>query len=305
MSQLSTPTPAPAIASAEEATPSRMGDYFTLTKPRITALVVMTAFIGYAMGAGDSAWHLIPLLGTLVGTALSCMGAGAFNQLYERDTDALMERTSHRPVAAGRLPASHAAIVGVVLSILGVALLAATSTWLAALVSAFTIFSYVLIYTPMKRTTSFAVWVGAVPGALPPVIGYTAATGRVGVEAVLLFAIMFVWQIPHFLAIAWLYRDDYARAGFPMLPVIHPDGESTFLQILATCLALLPLGLVPSLLGVAGGWYFLTALVCGLLFLVFAVALVANPTRSRARQLFFASLIYLPVVLLAMPIDRA
>lgn len=286
------------LATIDEAIPSRLADYGTLTKPRITLLVVITAYIGFALGGPD--WSWIAMIGTLVGTALSCMGASAFNQVYERDTDAMMNRTRHRPLPSGRMSVREAATLASVLSVVGVLVLWVTSNGLAASVSAFTILSYAVLYTPLKRTTTLALWVGAVPGAMPPIIGYAAATQTIALPAVLVFAIMFLWQIPHFLAIAWLYRDDYARAGLKMLPVVDPDGGSTFRQIVTTCFALLPLGLLPTLIGITGLFYFVTAMVCGLLFIACALALVQDPTRARARGLFFASLIYLPVVLAAM-----
>lgn len=292
-----------ALDAAADAAPSRLADYATLTKPRITLLVVITAYIGFGLGAatlpaGASTW--VALIGTLLGTALSCMGASVFNQVYERDTDALMRRTGHRPLPAGRMDWREAATVGAALSVVGVVLLWVTTNGLAASASAFTILTYALVYTPLKRTTSLAVWVGAVPGAMPPIIGYAAATETIALPAVLVFAIMFLWQIPHFLAIAWLYREDYARAGLQMLPVVEPDGASTFRQIVATTFVLLPLGLLPTLVGITGLIYFATAMVCGIGFIAFALALVLDPTHVRARRLFFASLFYLPVVLAAM-----
>ncbi|XAL99189.1 heme o synthase [Phycisphaeraceae bacterium D3-23] len=295
------------------AQPSRFDDLKQLTKPRITRMVVITAAIGYFMAPAVLAngWRDVPWLTfaiAMVGTALSCMSASAFNQAYERDTDALMTRTRNRPVAAGRVSAAYANKLGVLLGVAGVGLLAAFGLTLAAALCAFTIVSYAWVYTPMKRTTSLALIVGAVPGAMPPMIGYAAATdspGTLGPAAWLLFAVMFVWQIPHFLAIAWLYRDEYAKADLAMLPVIDPTGTRTFRQTLIGCLLLLPIGLLPTALGVSGRIYFFVALACGLGFLAFAVALVARPTRANARKLFFASLIYLPVVMAAMLIDRA
>jgi protoheme IX farnesyltransferase len=286
------------------ACPSRLADYATLTKPRITLMVVVTAYIGFAIGDPlDTGWLL--LLATLLGTGLCCMGASAFNQVLERDVDALMHRTRNRPLPAGRLNAAQATTLAFILSILGVTILACLANALAAALAAFTILSYALAYTPLKRVTSLSTLVGAVPGAMPPVIGFAAATRSVDTAAFLLFAIMFVWQLPHFLAIAWLYRDDYARAHLPMLPVIHPDGGSTFRQILMTCLALVPLGLLPTALGISGTLYFATALCCGAIFLAFAVALILVPSRQRARSLFFASLVYLPLVMAMMLIDHA
>ncbi len=307
-------------APGSAAVPTRFADFKQLIKPRITRMVVITAAIGFYMalpgGWRDTPWAVF--LVAMVGTALSCMAASAFNQAYERDTDALMKRTRNRPVAAGRVTPASANAVGLVLAVAGVGLLAGSGLVLAAVLSAFTIVSYAWVYTPMKRTSSVALLVGAVPGAMPPMIGYAAATatpslfgtagldamGTLGPAAWLLFAIMFVWQVPHFLAIAWLYRDEYARAKLAMLPVIDPTGTRTFRQTLIGCLLMLPIGLLPTALGVSGRGYYVVALLCGLGFLAFAVALVARPTRANARRLFFASLVYLPVVMAAMLIDR-
>lgn len=280
---------------------TRRADYTALTKPRITLMVVITAAAGFALAPG--VWSWLTLLGTLFGTALSCMGASVLNQVIERETDGMMERTMSRPLPAGRIGASEAIWFGTALGLLGVALLALTTTWLAAALSAFTIVSYVLVYTPMKRYSPMALLVGAVPGAMPPMIGYAAVTGDLGAAAWLAFAIMFAWQVPHFLAIAWLYRDDYARAGFPMLPVLDPTGQRTFRQVLIGCLLLVPLGGLPTMLGISGVAYFFTALICGLGFLAFGVALVLRPGRTQARRLFLVSLIYLPVVLTVMLVD--
>lgn len=300
-------------APGAAAFPSRFDDLKQLTKPRITRMVVITAAIGFFMAPAvlTDGWRAVPWLTfaiAMVGTALSCMSASAFNQAYERDTDALMKRTKNRPVASHRVSAAYANKLGIMLGVAGVGLLAAFGLYLAAALCAFTIASYAWVYTPMKRTTSLALIVGAVPGAMPPMIGYAAATGSpgtLGPGAWLLFAIMFVWQIPHFLAIAWLYRDEYAKADLAMLPVIDPTGTRTFRQTLIGCLLMLPIGLLPTALGVSGTGYFFVALACGLGFLAFAVALVARPTRVNARRLFFASLVYLPVVMAAMMIDRA
>ncbi len=307
MTQLSSPTAnAASPALPEAAAPGRLADFLTLTKPRITLLVVITAFIGFAMGVMplQVGWPWLTLAATLVGTGLSCMGASAFNQVYERDTDALMTRTSDRPLPAGRMGVTEAMVTAVVLSVLGVGTLAVFANPLAAGLSAFTIFSYALMYTPMKRWTPWSLWVGAVPGAMPPVIGFAAATGSIGLAAVLLFLVMFIWQIPHFLAIAWLYREQYARAGFPMLPVREPDGRSTFSQIVASSMVLLAVGVLPTLAGVTGLVYFNVALACGMLFFGCALDLALQPTKARARRVFFASLVYLPIVLGAMPLDQ-
>lgn len=292
----------------------RFADLNQLTKPRITLMVAITASIGFIMAwrAGhdgmtiaavfSAAWPT--LLAVIVGTSLSCMGSSALNQVLERDTDALMPRTMNRPLPAGVLTPAAATAIGAALALTGVAILAIFTNGLAAAINAFTIASYVLIYTPMKRRSNFATIVGAVPGALPPVIGATAATGIVGIEAVLLFAILFLWQLPHFLAIAWLYRDDYARANIPVLPVIEPDGRSTFRQITIGCMALLPLGLMPTMFGVSGLTYFFGAMLCGAAFMASGLLVALRPTRANARTVFFVSLIYLPTVFALMLIDQ-
>lgn len=297
--------------TARVKSPSAYADFKALTKPRITRMVVITAAIGFVFGfseAGGVSITSMPigiLLIAMLGTALSCMAASIFNQILERDTDALMDRTKDRPIAAGRIAVKPALIFGLLLTVAGLGVLAAFGLYLAAALCAFTIASYALIYTPMKRRSSLALLVGAVPGAVPPMVGYAAATNDLGPAAWLLFAIMFVWQVPHFLAIAWLYREDYARANLAMLPVIDPSGLRTFRQTLIGCLLLLPLGILPSAMGVAGQWYFAASLLCGLGFLVLGVMLVLKPTRDNARRLFFASIIYLPVVLTVMLLDRA
>lgn len=284
-------------------TPSTFADFKDLTKPRITRMVVITAAIGFLLGVqGAMPW--LSLVIAMIGTALSCMAASVFNQVYERDTDALMHRTRNRPLAAGRVGVKPAMMLGTLLSLAGVGILTGYGMYLAAGLCAFTIASYALVYTPMKRFSTLALIVGAVPGAMPPVIGYAAATQTIGAAAVLLFAIMFVWQVPHFLAIAWLYREDYARADLAMLPVIDPTGVRTFRQTLIGCLLLLPIGLLPSAMGISGQIYFAVALLCGLGFLALGIKLVLKPTRENARKLFFGSLIYLPVVLVAMMVDR-
>lgn len=294
--------PIPETAGIEAApVHGRRADYMTLTKQRITLMVVITAAAGFALAPG--AWSWLTLMGTLMGTALSCMGASVLNQVIERDTDGMMDRTMNRPLPAGRVNPTEATWVGVVLGLAGVGLLALTTTWMAAALSAFTILSYVLIYTPMKRYSPVALLVGAVPGAMPPMIGYAAVTGDLRAAAWLTFTIMFVWQVPHFLAIAWLYREDYAKAGFPMLPVLDPTGQRTFRQVLIGCLLLVPLGGLPTMLGISGIAYFFTALICGLTFLAFGIALVWRPGRTQARRLFLASLVYLPVVLTVMLVD--
>jgi protoheme IX farnesyltransferase len=317
MTQTATPQSLPQVPGAEpveslqplldaksKPEPSLLSSYITLSKPRITLMVIVTVWVGFMFGGRLQGWDWVTLWSALVGAALSCMGASVLNQVYERDTDAKMKRTQDRPMPNGRIGVAAGWAYGSALTVTGVLLLGLMTSWLAAGISALTVISYAVVYTPMKRTTHLATVVGALPGALPPVLGYAAATGAIGVEATLLFAIMFVWQLPHTLAIYWLYRDDFEKAGFPMLPVIDPSGTQTFRQILIGSLLLLPLGLTPTLFGISGLVYFATAFACGMLMLGYSLALSAEPTRARARALFFASLVYLPVVLVVMLVDR-
>jgi heme o synthase len=282
---------------------SRTADYVALTKPRLNLLVIATTAAGYYLGAGPSPDYAT--LGHVVfGTALVAGGSAAFNQILERRVDALMERTKDRPVAGGRLATRDAIVFAVALSMSGLLWLAIATNGLAALVAALTLFTYVLLYTPLKLKTSFATVIGAITGALPPMIGWAAATSTVTREAWILFAIVFFWQMPHFLAIAWLFRDDYGRAGFPMLPVVEPDGRSTAYQVAAYTSTLVPVSLTPSLVGLAGPAYFLVALVLGVGFLFFSLRFAMRRTRRDARTLFLASIAYLPLVWIAMIADR-
>jgi protoheme IX farnesyltransferase len=282
---------------------SRTADYVALTKPRLNLLVIATTAAGYYLGAGP-ALDYATLVHVVIGTALVAGGSAAFNQLAERRVDALMERTKHRPVAEGRLAPREALVFASALSVAGILWLAIATTGLAATVAALTLGTYVLVYTPLKRRTSFATVIGAIPGALPPMIGWAAATDTVSREAWILFAIVFFWQMPHFLAIAWLFRDDYGRAGFPMLPVVEPEGRSTAYQVAAYASTLLPVSLTPSLVGLAGPAYFLVALLLGVGFLFFSLRFAVRRTRRDARTLFLASIAYLPLVWIAMMADR-
>ncbi|MEX0654599.1 MAG: heme o synthase [Phycisphaeraceae bacterium] len=307
MSQVTSQEPSTAIIagrSLRAAVVARLSDHLTLTKPGITLMVLITAAIGYAFGAGG-AWSWLALAVTVVGTGFSCMGAATLNQVLEGDVDRRMERTKDRPIPAGRLSAVEALVQGLALSLAGVVTLWAGANLLAALLSLFTIVCYVTVYTPLKQLSWTSTQVGAVPGAMPPVIGYAAAAGYVGPEAGLLFAIMALWQIPHFLAIGILCRDDYARAGMPILPVLDGEtGRRTHHWSLATAASLLVAGLLPTLLGYTGYLALAVALLCGVAFFALAVRLVLQPTRPRARALFLASLAYLPLVLGALVLDR-
>lgn len=291
--------------SEKSATASRLADHAATWKLRITAMVAVTTLIGYVLGAESGRWDWLVLLATVAGASLSCMGAAVFNQIVERDVDAKMCRTANRPLAAGRLTMAEALVSGTLLSVLGVAVLAIGASPLAAGLSAGTIASYVFLYTPMKRLTAAALFVGAVPGAMPPMIGYAAADGDLGVGAWLLFAIMFAWQVPHFLAIAWLYKEDYARAEMPMIPVKHPEGPVTFWWMVLSAAVVLVIGVLPPLMGVGGSVSLVAGLVLGGLFLGAAMRSFLLRTDSSARVVFFASIIYLPVLLTVLVIDAA
>lgn len=278
-------------------------DYVALAKPRLNILVVASALAGYAMAGGDAA-SVGVVLATVIGTGLVAGGASAVNQIIERETDGLMKRTRLRPLPDGRLHPPEAIVFAAALSLAGLAILAFGANLLSAGVALATLLSYTAVYTPLKLRSSFATVIGAIPGALPPVIGWAAARGDLSRGAWVLFGIVFLWQLPHFLAIAWIYREDYARAGFPMLPVLEPDGRSTGRQSLAYAAALLPLSLAPTLTGMAGSVYFAGALVLSLLF--FGLSLRFARTRSipDARKLFFGSIIYLPLLWTLMISDR-
>jgi heme o synthase len=274
----------------------RLADFVALTKPRITFLVVLTALVGF-VAARHGAWDLVLLVRTLAGTALVAAAASALNQWAERDADALMRRTQRRPLPAGRLLPRDSVVFGVVLAVGGTAYLALTVGFLAGALAATTAASYLLVYTPLKRVTSLATVAGAVPGAIPPMIGWAAARGRLNAGAWVLFLILFFWQMPHFLALAALYRRDYARAGFRVLSVVDPDGASTGRQALLYALALLPVSLMPAFLGMAGPLYFFGALALGLGYLFYALRFVRRPgAHAQAAGLFHYSLLYLPVL---------
>jgi len=282
---------------------SRTNDFVALAKPRLNLLVVASALAGYVMAGGEML-DAIRVVCTVVGTALVAGGASAINQVLERVPDSLMRRTRLRPMADGRLQPFEGIAFGMALVLAGLSILAAAVNLLSAAVALTTLLTYALIYTPLKRRTSFATVIGAIPGALPPVIGWAAARGTLSQGAWVLFAIVFLWQLPHFLAIAWMYREDYGRAGFPMLPVIEPDGRSTARQAVFYCAALLPVSLAPTLLGMASVVYFVTALGLGLLFLGLTLKFARTRAVADARRLFFGSIIYLPILWILMIAGR-
>jgi heme o synthase len=282
---------------------SNLGDYIALTKPRLNFLVVVTSAAGYYLGSVASI-NLWDMAQAVVGTALVAGGAAVLNQVYERDTDAKMRRTLARPLPDHRVTAGDATIFGLTLSIAGIALLAFGANTLAALLALATLVVYLVIYTPMKRRSSAATLVGAVPGALPPLIGWAAAHGTVTIGGWTLFAIVFLWQIPHFMAIAWMYRDDYRSAGFPMLPVIEPEGRRTGSHALWFAVALLPVSLAPTFVGLSGWTYFAIALILSVALLVLSIRFAATRSETSARRLFFGSITYLPLIWAAMILNH-
>lgn len=279
-------------------------DFLALTRPRVVVMVLVTTLVGFYLAS----WGVpdyVRLLQTLIGTGLAASGTLALNQYLERDLDARMGRTRLRPLPDGRLQPTEALAFGAAITGGGVLYLAIGVNVLSGLLTAISVGSYLFLYTPLKRRTPLCSIVGAVPGALPPVIGWGAARGELSVEAWVLFAILFLWQIPHSLAIARLYRDDYARAGIQLLPVVEPDGRSTGRQIVGNCLALLGVGLLPTLIGLAGLVYFFAALALGIAFLCCGIGLAISRSERAARRLLFASLVYLPAELLIMVLDKA
>ena len=277
-------------------------DYLALTKPRLNVLVVATSAAGFYLGA-DGPIDKLTLITTVAGTTLVAGGAAALNQLYERGTDALMQRTKRRPLPDSRISPAEARAFGVLLSAAGLVLLAVYSTWLAALLALATLVIYLAIYTPLKRRSPIATLIGAIPGALPPLIGWTASHG-IALGGISLFLIVFLWQIPHFMAIAWLYRDDYAAAGFPMLPVTDPTGRRAGQQAVGYAAALVPVSLMPTLVGLSGLWYGGVAGVLSVALLVLAVRFGNARTDGTARRLFYGSLIYLPLIWIVMIADK-
>jgi heme o synthase len=295
------------VSVRTDAAPRRMSallaDYVALTKPRLNVLVVATSAAGYYLGApgGPAA---VPMTIAVLGTALVAGGAAVLNQVYERDTDAMMRRTRLRPLPDGRVAPADARAFGFALSAIGLVLLAARANLLAAALALATLVIYLVVYTPMKRRTPIATLVGAVPGALPPLIGWTASHGSVSTGGAALFAIVFLWQIPHFMAIAWLYRDDYGNAGFPMLPVIEPEGRRAGRQAVIYAAALVPVTLVPAIVGVSGTIYAAVAFAMGIALLWLAIRFATTRSDRSARALFFGSIVYLPLLWIAMILNR-
>jgi len=278
-------------------------DLVALTKPRVLAMVLVTTLVGYDVGLTGSADYR-RMIHLLIGTLLAAGGTLALNQYSERDIDAWMDRTRARPLPAGRLQPLEALLFGVALTLLGTAYLAALVGALVALVTAATAILYLFAYTPLKQRTALCTLVGAVPGALPPVAGWAAARGDVTLGAWVLFGVLFLWQLPHTLSIARLYRDDYARAGVRVLPVIDPDGASTERQIVLACVGLVTVSLLPTVIGWTGPIYLAGALALGLAFAAVGIVQALSPSARAARRVLLASLLYLPLLLGLLAFDR-
>jgi heme o synthase len=284
-------------------TRERVAAYAELTKPRITFLIVLTSAAGFAL-ASVGRVNYAALASAMFGIALLSSGIATLNQYMERDLDALMRRTADRPLPSGKLLPWEALWFGVGLTILAEVYLAVLVNPLSALLGLTVISGYLFGYTPLKTRTSLSTMVGAFPGAVPPLIGWAAARNEIGIEAWVLFAILFLWQFPHFLAIAWMYREDYGRAGILMLPVVEPDGRVTGQQIVVYTILLLPVSLLPAALGISGKVYFVGAIVLGLLFLYSSIRAAFSKSRQEARRLLLASVIYLPLLFILMVINR-
>jgi heme o synthase len=277
--------------------------YASLTKPDVTFLVIMTTVAGFYMASrGPFDWRL--LLQTLLGTTLVAGGTAALNHYIERSIDGKMRRTAKRPLPMGILRPVEALIFGVLLVLAGVAWLAFTTNWLASLIALLTSASYLGIYTPLKRYTTLATAIGAIPGALPPLIGWAAASGSLSLGAWILFAMIFFWQFPHFLAIAWIYREDYARAGVRMLPVVDPEGAATFRHIVVTAALLIPVSLLPPIIGMSGMRYFFGALLVGMALVQACLWAARSKTNVRAKWLMHATVAHIPILLGLLMLDK-
>ncbi len=297
---LDAPAPLVKTGAGEKSLAAVLGELF---KTRLTTLVLLTTMVGFYLGSrGPVSWGL--MLNTLFGTAMLASGAAALNQWMEREHDAKMRRTQDRPLPSGRLTPESVLMTGSACGMLGLACLALTVNGITAALGALTIGSYLFIYTPLKRITTLNTVVGAIPGALPPLMGWTAARGEISVQGWSLFAILCFWQLPHFLAIAWMYREDYAKAGFVMLPVVDPRGQRTGRLALSHTMGLLPVSLCPFVLKMAGPVYLAGAILLGIGYIWCAFEFSRWLTMQRARRLFLASIIYLPSLLGLMVLDR-
>jgi heme o synthase len=282
-----------------------MKDYIALTKPRITWLILMSTGVGYFFGIQKApGWHFWTLLHTIIGTGLIASGTAALNQWYERVADGKMRRTQARPLPSGRLDAGKALVFSIAISLAGFLELWFGANPLSALLGLFTLLTYLFVYTPLKQRSPHSTTFGSLPGAMPPLIGFAAASGTLTWDAWALFAILFLWQFPHFYAIAWMYKDDYARAGIRMLPVVEPDGKSTARRIMLYSIALIPISLMPKFLAMAGNIYLYGAIALGLVFLYYGMRIRTDRTRLQARRVLLASVVYLPLLFSLMLFDR-
>ena len=281
-----------------------LADYWTLTKPEVNFLIVISTLAGFYLASPAGHLRLPLLIHTVLGTLLVASGTGTLNQYIERRYDANMRRTARRPLPAGRLAPLPACWFGILLSLGGGLYLALAVNRLASFLALLTLVSYLALYTPLKRKTPFCTVIGAFPGAMPPLIGWAGARGSLSAEAWVLYAILFLWQFPHFLAIAWMYREDYHRAGYQMLPLGDRQGKSMAWQVVLFSLALLPVSLVPSFLGLEGVAYFVGTLVLGLGFLFYGTRLALDRSNSLARRVVLASVVYLPLVYVLAMVDR-
>ncbi|MCU1265124.1 MAG: Protoheme farnesyltransferase [Acidobacteria bacterium] len=282
----------------------RMSAYLELTKPRITFLIVLTSAAGFCLASARGSLNYLVFSNAMIGIALLSSGIATLNQYIERDLDLLMRRTADRPLPSRRLLPWEALFFGTALTIVAEIYLAVLVNPLTAVLGLTVIAGYLFAYTPLKTRTSLSTMVGAFPGAVPPLIGWTAARGEITLEAWVLFAILFLWQFPHFLAIAWMYREDYGRAGILMLPVVEPEGRVTGQQIVVYTIMLLPVSLLPAYIGLSGRIYLYGAAILGLLFLFSSIRAAISKSRQSARQLLLASVIYLPLLFILMVLNR-
>ena len=286
------------------ATGSRFTDFLALTKPRLNSLVVVTAGVGYVLGAASlptnlgavRAFDLMILLHTVIGSALVAGAAAALNQLAERDIDEAMERTRRRPIPSARVQPAEARLFASVLAGVGIVQLTLAANVLAALLAVTTLVTYVWVYTPLKRRTHWATLVGAIPGALPPVIGWAAARGSVNAAGWVIFFIVFLWQLPHFHALSWMYREDFRRGNLPLLAVIDTDGRRTARHALGFAILLVPVSALPIFVGLGGQLYLVPTVILGMVFVTLSARFAAERTHARARALFVGSLVYLPLL---------
>ena len=278
---------------------TRVADFVELTKPRITFLVLVTTLVGFYMGSQDGV-NLTLLLQTIVGTGLVAAGASALNQYVERDLDARMMRTKTRPLPDGRLLPNEALGFAAAISLIGIASLAVFVNLLTAFLGVLTLTAYIFVYTPLKTRTAFCTLIGAVPGAMPPMMGWTATRGEIDSVALAIFAILFLWQMPHFFAIAWIFTEDYARGGF----VVHTSGVRTGRQIIAYCCALIPVSLLPTLYGATGATYLVGAMLLGFVYLGYGFAVALFRSNTHAQRLLRVSVLYLPALLVLMMMDK-